>query len=230
MSFSNTENMALRNADNARFENGVGGVFEEQMVRALQRGMAEKQKTSVTPYITPTIGTAKDKCEGTDFIFLDDTHMDVTLNFSHKDFMPVIYESDIKVVKNENINVKYGVRHGNSYKDYTEFATPVVVIGFDIDQATYRKHEDEILQSVEDHASEIFDTAMDVYYDFTISNDDEADRDGIEHIVHKNPNYTQPVNLGNRYQQMLQTLDELEAKQQHINANTVSPNTPNFGQ
>ena len=42
MSFSNTENMALRNADNARFENGVGDVFEEQMVRALQRGMAEK--------------------------------------------------------------------------------------------------------------------------------------------------------------------------------------------
>ena len=132
-----------------------------------------------------TRGTYEDKCNGTDFIF-QGIRMDITLNFSNKNFMPGIYEY-VKKDSYKDLPLKLGIRYANDYYNnghrYKEFDDPVVVCGFDLDSKTYNLYRQHIEDFIEKNAVEIFDKISDIYCDFTAEMDD---RENVAHLLHEN--------------------------------------------
>lgn len=118
---------------------------------------ALKQLTIKKGYVAKdTINTDLDRRYGTDMI-CNGVRIDVTLNFSEKDHITMIKDSGIKATPLRNF--KIGIRYGNSYKGFTRFDEPVVVIGVDMLPNDYRANEDSICDNVYKYAEDIFHTA-----------------------------------------------------------------------
>lgn len=141
-------------------------------------------------------GTSLDKYEGTDFSLFD-MRMDSTLNFSDKKWMPFWFETDIPATDTENF--KMGIRHGNSYKGYSEFSKPVVVIGLDMESVDYKKNRDQIINNMRTHIQDLFNYAEAAYSDYTEL--DKEERNYLEITpLRKNDKYRPPRHIGERYQ------------------------------
>ena len=143
-----------------------GKKFEEDVIVAF----AEAFEGSRTYKIRDCGGSVIDKEQGTDFM-CGDLRLDITTNFSGKDCMPFIYESDIELSSLHNL--KFGVRFGNKYGD---FPKPVVVIGTDVLSEDYSIWKKDIVRAIKEQASRIIEIASDCFDDYyTVDRKDRAD-------------------------------------------------------
>ena len=171
--------------------NKIGNVFESDFYSVLKR-----KYEKVTCLQT---GTDIDKQEGTDITYRD-IRIDCTTDFAMKDFMPAIYETNIPATRTQKFMI--GIRIGNSYKGYTEFQQPTVVIGVNMNGHDYNIHEDELLDNLEAHIEELMMAAGDAYEDFiTIEEREEL----FTAPLKINPRYPQNI-TSLRYQQAIERL------------------------
>ena len=95
-----------------------------------------------------------------------------------------------------------GIRIGNSYKGYTEFQQPTVVIGVNMNGHDYNIHENELLDNLENHIEELMMAAGDAYEDFiTTENREEL----FIAPLKINPKYPRNI-TSTRYQQAIDRL------------------------
>lgn len=143
-----------------------GQEFEEDVVVAF----AEAFEGSKTYRILNCVGSVIDKKQGTDFM-CGDLRLDITTNFSGKDCMPFIYESDIELSSLHNL--KFGVRFGNKHGD---FPKPVVVIGTDVLSEDYYLWKKDIVNAIKQQASKIIEIASDCFDDYyTVDKKDRSE-------------------------------------------------------
>lgn len=143
-----------------------GKKFEGDVIDAF----AEAFAGSRTYRILNCGDSVMDREQGTDFM-CGDLRLDVTTNFSGKDFMPFIYESDIELSCVHNL--KFGVRFGNIHGD---FPKPVVVIGTDLLSEDYYLWKKDIMAAIKKNADRIMEIASDCFEDYyTVDPKDRAD-------------------------------------------------------
>ena len=181
----------------SRWDTTVGTDFEDNFIFALDKVYKNMKAYHVDKYT----GTKMDKEQGTDCILRDsysEIRIDPTLNFSHKNYMPYIAESDIRVCGGQNL--WFGVRHGNhhNYK-YNGFDEPVIVIGINMDPKDYKANDYTILKNLEKNMDEIVTFAYDCLDDYNTTNVEER-KDLPCTPLRRNPNYRPPKrNLKQRY-------------------------------
>ena len=172
--------------DDVRSKKQLGSVFEDDFIQIVQ---------SQFKNIEDVRGTELDKKQGTDFIYNKEIRIDVTLNFSEKDTMPFIFETKTFLIRDQELPVKIGIRHGNTHSGYTEFEIPVVVIGIDIDTETYLTWQDPILENIDKKIDEIMINAIDAWLDYTTT-DEEERKHLFEQPLQVNRNYKCPKSIG----------------------------------
>ena len=171
----------------------TGKEFETDMIGALRHQFQDSRIYR----IRNMGGTRMDKEEGTDFL-CGEIRLDATMNFSDKDTMPFIADTGIPATKMQNFLV--GVRHGNTYRGYTGFPQPVIVIGVDMDSYTYHQCDNEVIANAEKHAEELMDFASDCLEDY-LTVDAEERLDLYRTPLRPNPSYKEPKNIEPKYAQ-----------------------------
>lgn len=162
--------------DNYDVIGNPGRRFEEALGHALQyflepeltkkeaalkaRGLKLSEKENKERRVNITLDSDMDHYQGTDMIVDNDTHIDATADFADKDHMPLWKETDIPATISRNF--KIGIRTGNSYKNYTEFNTPVVVVGIDASPGDYDANCDVIESNISKHIGEILMECQDM--------------------------------------------------------------------
>lgn len=138
------------------FSEKTGNVFENEVVDRVR--IVAKQEGA---YFQNTVGTERDRCDGTDLIYGFDRRVadkiirnripiDVTYNFAGKDRMIVL---PAKYTLACGIKLRFGVRFGNRKKTFDE---PVLVIGFETDSYCINSMMENIMDDVQREWSEIF--------------------------------------------------------------------------
>lgn len=139
------------------FSTRTGNVFENECAMRV----CNVHKTTEGSYFELTVGTERDRFDGTDVVYGWDRQVmgkviknhipiDFTYNFAGKNRMkvlPVTYELSC------GIKLKFGIRYGNSHRDFSE---PVLVIGFEADSSWLNKMMEDIMDDFEKSWSEIF--------------------------------------------------------------------------
>ena len=169
----------------------AGSDFESDMISALKDGLSQNEVYR----ITSMKGTILDKQQGTDFL-CGKMRLDATMNFFDKDHMPFIAATGIPAIPGYNFFI--GIRHGNSYKGYTGFQQPVVVIGVDMDPYTYGQHDNEIFASIKQNALKLMKSAKICLLDYLMQ-DPEQRKQLRYHPLRENPQYVEPKNLEAKY-------------------------------
>lgn len=108
--------------------------------------MYKKINNEIKTNVINCINTDEDKFNGTDCISYG-TRIDFTLNFNgkfEKDFVPFAYDTKIPAFLDETF--KIAIKHGNSHSD---FDTPVIIIGANIDGSTYTHNNNIIKENFE---------------------------------------------------------------------------------
>ena len=110
----------------------------------------------------PTYGTDIDYQEGTDMVLFK-LPVDFTCNFAGKDHMQVL--PNTVFIQRYGVDVKFGVRYGNSHNGYHEFKRPVLVIGIDYIPIEIRKDLDPLFEIISSKLDKIIDMGMDQYFE-----------------------------------------------------------------
>ena len=184
----------------------TGKLFEEDVIGILSRRFCtDRYYKSRQCRIINCAGMDIDQKAGTDFIYksIDCTELriDLTLDFEEKKCMPYIVETDIPATDSKNF--KMGIRHGNTHNGYTEFDKPVVVVGLEMSPQDYRIHEDEILDNIMSHYDDLICEAQSIYEAYT----EKEYADDVD--WKRNPNYKRPKNLGNRYAEIENVIENI---------------------
>lgn len=197
--------------DNLQYE-AQGKEFERGFIIALKRQF----KDNKTYHIETHTGTDMDTKQGTDFTCAD-IRIDPTLNFSHKNYMPYIMETDIAATPCQNF--KMGIRHGNHHEgQYHGFDEPVVVIGIDMPPEDYKVWQDEIFKNIEENAFDIIENASIALEDYmAVTKEDREDL--IDAPLKKNPNYRPPKNPLQKYANIEKFRAELENQETENSTN-----------
>ncbi len=136
----------------------VGFQLEEMCAYALSR---EYKRDFVS-----LLDTRADTEEGTDFE-LYGIPCDVTTNFWGKSFMDILPESYMLTLRQGvSIEVKFGVRKGNSHKGFTAFKKPVLVVGFMLDNSTFRTWQDVLENAIKKYASDMMEFGQSLFWDW----------------------------------------------------------------
>ena len=175
----------------------TGTEFEHSFIVLLK----QQFRNSKTFKITELSGTVQDTEQGTDFL-CGEIRIDPTTNFSHKNNMPYIAETQIPATPTQNFQI--GIRHGNNYGGhYTPFEHPVVVIGLNITPPEYYKYQDYIDSNIAKHAENLMIAASDALDDYTTT--DLKEREELFTTpLRPNPTYKQPRDISIRYKRIEQ--------------------------
>ena len=180
------DNIIIKNDELGRHS---GSEFEKDIYRAL---------STEFPKLENHIGDSMDKNEGTDFTH-NNLRLDTTLDFSGKDYMPFISDTNITATPFHNFQI--GVRIGNSHRGFHEFPEPVVVVGLDMDAHEYRKYQEVIEESLIKHAKQIMFAANDAYLDYTTV--DKEERENLfSQPLKPNKSFHKPKDLSERYEKL----------------------------
>lgn len=158
--------------------------------------------------VFPYDKTDIDKKEGTDFTLHDKAkanrkgglRIDITANFSNKDYMSVILDTGIDAGLGDGQTFKIGIRHGNAHgcNGYTEFENPVVVFGVDASEYQLSRAWDAVECAIRKNASKIDQLTFDAYCDYLETNPKE--REYITPVKFKmNENYHEPIGISEEY-------------------------------
>lgn len=114
--------------------------------------------------VTYSIGTKKDIYNGVD-IELYQVPIDITMN-PDKDH--VEWSDNIVEIPFMGLQARFGVRTGNSYKGFTKFETPVLIVLVDgiVDNKWFYNHLTNIEDSIRKVLRSIVDIGMDTYFDY----------------------------------------------------------------
>lgn len=105
----------------------------------------------------------QDLFDGTD-IFIYGIPCDFTYNFAGKDHMEILPEG---LELAPGIEVRFGVRTGNSHNGYTQFKTPVLVIGFEgVDDEIIRNWMEKIVDRFVGKIHDIIEVGQSQYWDW----------------------------------------------------------------
>jgi hypothetical protein len=179
------------NVERFLFNQQTGKDFEDDVIEILKSKFSNIKTCS---------DTSLDAKEGTDFIY-NQLRVDLTLNFDEKEFMPFEFTTDVPAILSQNF--KIGIRHGNSHNNYTEFETPVVVIGINMDAATYKANKYQILNNVRNHAEDIIYAATDAYLDY-ISTEKEDRETLFSAPLKTNDRYVKPRHIGETHRKSIE--------------------------
>ena len=154
------------------------------------------------------LGDDLDTKQGTD-IEINEIRIDVTLNFSNKDYMPFVYETKIEAFPGEYF--KIGIRHGNSHynaekkEHYNEFDKAVIVVGLDIRPKDYYLWDNVIIDNLSkdkyNKARKLVYEIEKAYDDYRFIDEQERIDYEIEHILKGNKDYEEPGGLGEFYKE-----------------------------
>ena len=194
------------------FGNKNGNDFEELCYTIFSSALKDT-------HIVKRASPEQDKYEGTDFyIFKQDadtkkkhyiTRVDFTTDFDSKSYMPFIYETSFDADGYDNI--KIGIRHGNSHynketeEHYTEFKSPVIVIGFNCEGYDYNRRFETIENNITKHASDIYKTARQCLSAYCKRHDGTRfDKTSFEH----NSRYKQPEHISDKYKTIHEAISD----------------------
>jgi len=137
--------------------------FSQAHGREFEDAFVEECISSYRGDFTITTGTELDKCQGTDGI-LYGIPVDFTMHYNGKDHMTDLDSETSIFVRKQEIKIQYGIRYGNSYKGFSKFKKPVLVVGVKTDLA-WAVWEDAIREAIHKNIQSIMDTGMDAYLD-----------------------------------------------------------------
>lgn len=181
-----------------------GKEFEGDFIAALKTQFKDNKSYRIQIYT----GAKMDREQGTD-LTCGELRLDPTLNFSHKNCMPYIYETDIPATPCHNF--KMGIRHGNRHDgQYTPFEQAVIVIGVDMASDEYKVWRNDLLDSINEHAEELIMTADDCYLDY-ITTDKKERQDLFSTPLKDNPDYRVPKELNGQYAEIRRFRIEINA-------------------
>lgn len=167
-----------------------GTEFEQTVIAIMRKTLPSGWK------FKSTLSSKDDHEQGTDAM-CGEIRIDLTSNFTNKNYMPYIQDTGIPATRFTNF--KIGIRHGNHHdRSYHPFDEPVVVIGVDMTPREFYQNQDEIEVNVKEHAEELMTMATDTLIDYTTT--DPEERKIIDtQPLRPNPLYRQPKNLPDRY-------------------------------
>jgi hypothetical protein len=106
-------------------------------------------------------GTKADLEQGTD-CYIWGVPVDFTYNFEGKDHTEELPESIIT----REATFRFGVRTGNSHNGYTQFDTPVLVIGIDETDSFVRMFLGNIVEAFKNKLMDIINLGQDQYWEY----------------------------------------------------------------
>lgn len=202
------------NPEQVCYKDVSGKEFEQDFAFCLKKAFSGNRCYTITTYS----GTDKDTKEGTD-LTCGEIRIDTTLDFSGKDFMPYVADTEIEACPGRNF--KMGVRHGNSHKGYTEFKEPVIVIGVDLSPMEWQRWEETVIRNLENNAEDIIMFASDCKDDYLTVNKTER-KELYAEPLKRNEHYQAPKHLGTKYANIEKFRNELESEE--TNEECLYPN------
>ena len=167
-----------------------GTEFEQTVIAIMKKTLPRGLK------FQSTLSSKDDIEQGTDAV-CGEVRIDLTSNFTHKNYMPYIQDTGIPATRFTNF--KMGVRHGNHHdRAYHPFDEPVVVIGVDMTPREFYRNQDEIEANVKKYAEELIAKADDTLLDYTTT-DPEERKELVTQPLEPNPLYRRPKNIPDRY-------------------------------
>jgi len=189
--------------NNLLWNDKIGTIFEQDAVFCLNTVLNDRLKN-----VTDAEADTKEGTDAFYYMSKKPLRIDFTLNFSNKDNMPFIYETDIPATNINNF--KIGIRIGNTFNEHTSFKEPVIVIGVDLEN--YYENDNIIMSNMTKYAEKLMLIACDCYLDYTATTED--DREAIfDSDLKSNPKYTEHEKTSEKFKNLNKLRRIIEQKQ-----------------
>lgn len=118
-------------------------------------------KKSCSRDFVPTADTTADYLAGTDAIIWG-----IPVDFTTDALKDNTVWSDRAVTLLNGVEVRFGVRTGNSHNGYTEFDTPTLVLFIRVFMGNLRYMMDDVVDAFSEKFDDVFDAGEEFYYGF----------------------------------------------------------------